>query len=383
MIGNLESLLAPWPEALCLEHFAEKKRLHLTAADRARAVSLLPWDTINRLIEADRHTPSAFKLRRDGSVVPPGMYSRGGTRDRVRASALRSLFAQGASIVIEHVEELVPQLGRLAASLERRLGYTTWINTYLTYGKTGALEPHYDTHDVLIVQVHGRKRWRSFGSPTPLPIVSSPRGAKYEAAIWEDWLQQGEVLYLPRGEAHAAAAREEPSVHLTIGLEPRRGVDLVDSLREKAAEDVLFRADLPREEAVLQAHETRLKNRLHTLVDELSATAFLAADDQRRMPQTLVDLDLAGDLSPDAVVVPTPRRRVPMATEVDAAANVIVGGEMHRLSAPARRVLAYLLEHDAAVVRTLVAAFAPLSEREIGDAVRELVTRGLAAVRPE
>ena len=383
MIGNLEALLAPWPEALFDEHFAEKKRLHLTASDRGRAVSLLPWDTINRLIESDRQTPSAFKLRREGSLVPAGMYARAGTRERVRASALRSLFAQGASIVIEHVEELVPQLGRLAASLERRLGCTAWINAYLTVGKTGALEPHYDTHDVLIVQIYGRKRWRSFGSSTPVPIVPSPRGAKYEAPIWEDWLQQGEVLYLPRGEAHAATAAEEPSVHLTIGLEPRRGVDLLDWLREKAAEEALFRTDLPREEAALRAHETRLKNRLHALVDDLNVAAFLEADDQRRAPQTLVDLNLTGRLSPDAVVVPTPRRRVPLATDVDAAASVSVGGETHLLSAPARRVLAHLLKHDAVAFRGLVAAFAPLGEREVGDAVRELVTRGLAAVRPQ
>jgi ribosomal protein L16 Arg81 hydroxylase len=384
MIKDLASLLAPFPERVFLDHFLAKTRLHLKADDPKRAVPLLPWDVVNRLIESDRQTPAAFLLRREGRIVPTGMYCRDGAHDRVRANALRSLLEQGTSIVIDHIEELVPDIGQLSNSLERRLGGTVWINAYLTFGHGGALKLHYDTHDVLVLQVHGRKRWRSFGSSVPMPVAPSRRGTKYEAVVWEDWLEQGDALYVPRGEAHEAAAEGQDSVHLTIGIQARRGVDLFDWLCEKAAEDELFRSDLPRQESIskLLAHEARLKERMHALIDELKVVSFLEADDRRRVPQTLVNLNLTDHPSSDAIIVPTVRRRIPLATDSDDEVELIIGGETHRLSAPARRVLARLLEHDAQTFGAIVAALdSAMGEREVCDAVHELVAHGLASVR--
>jgi ribosomal protein L16 Arg81 hydroxylase len=384
MIKDLASLLAPLSDRVFLDHFLAKTRLHLKADDPNRAVPLLPWDVLNRLIESDRQTPAAFRLRREGRLVPTGMYCREEMHDRVRANTLRSLLEQGMSIVIDHIEELVPEIGRLNDSLERRLGCIVWINAYLTFGRGGALKPHYDTHDVLVLQVHGRKRWRSFGSSAPMPIAPSRRGTKYEAVVWEDWLEQGDALYLPRGEAHDAAAEGQDSVHLTIGLQPRRGVDLFDWLCEKAANDELFRSDLPRQESVLKllAHERQLKERMHELIDDLKVENFLEADDRRRAPQTLVNLNLTDHPSADAIIVPTVRRRIPLATDSDDEVELIIGGETHRLSAPARRVLARLLEHDAQAFGAIVAALdSAMGEREVCNAVQELVAHGLVAVR--
>jgi ribosomal protein L16 Arg81 hydroxylase len=385
MIKDLASLLAPLPERIFLDHFLAKKRLHLKAADPERACPLLPWGVINRLIESDRQTPSAFLLRRDGTLVPTAMYCRAGTRDRVRASGLHALLAQGASIVIDHIDELVPEIGQLGGSLERRLGCTVWINAYLTFGNGSALKPHHDTHDVLILQVHGRKRWRSFGSSTPVPIGPSRRGTRYDTVAWEDWLEPGDALYLPRGEAHEAIAEQRNSAHLTIGMQPQRGVDLFEWLADKAAAQELFRADLPRQEpgSSLSAFEAQLKQRMHALVDELNLVDFLAADDQRRAPQTLVNLNIADHPVASAVIMPTPRRRMPLATDRKGAAELLIGGETHRLSSNARRVLSHLLDHDAQACGAVVAAFgSTMGEEQVCDAVQELVAHGLAAVRP-
>jgi Cupin superfamily protein len=384
MIADLASLLAPHPEQAFVDHFLAKTRLHLRFADRSRAVGLLPWSAIERLVETERGGPDAFVLRRDGLVVREGMYARDGARDHVRPQALRVLLAQGSSIVIDHVHELVPEIGRLSGSIERRLGCKVWVNAYLTFGNSAALKPHYDTHDVLILQVHGRKRWRSFGSAVPMPVAPAARGTSYDKVVWEDWLEQGDALYLPRGEAHAAEAKDENSVHLTIGFLPRRGVDLLDWLGTKAAAQELFRSDLPQlgSDADVAAREAQLKQRLHTMIDELSVAELLQADDRERAPQSLVSLDFAMRPSATDLVVPTPRRRIPLATDRDDTAEVVIGGETHRLSAPARRVLARLLEHDAQPFANIVAEFAsPAGENQARDAVQELIAHGLAVLR--
>ena len=384
MIADLGSLLAPHSEQEFVDHFLAKTRLHLRFTDRSRAIGLLPWSAIERIVERDRGGPEAFALRRDGLLVREGMYARGGARDHVRPQALRALLAQGSSIVMAHVDELVPDIGRLSGSLERRMGCTVWVNAYLTFGNSAALKPHHDTHDVLVVQVHGRKRWRSFGCSLPMPLAPAARGASFDTVVWEDWLEAGDVLYLPRGEAHAAEAKDEDSVHLTIGLQPRRGVDLFDWLGRKATADELFRSDLPRPGfgADPAAHAARLKQRLHAMIDELDVAELLQADDRERAPQSLVSLDFAVRPRATDLVVPTPRRRVPLAVDRDDAADVVIGGETHRLSAPARRILARLLEHDAQPFAKVVAELAcPAGEDQARDAVQELLTHGLAVIR--
>jgi ribosomal protein L16 Arg81 hydroxylase len=45
----------------------------------------------------------------------------------------------------------------------------THVNAYLSFSKGGAFKPHWDLHDVLVVQVHGNKQWRVWNAEVPLP----------------------------------------------------------------------------------------------------------------------------------------------------------------------------------------------------------------------
>ena len=53
------------------------------------------------------------------------------------------------------------------------MGINTQVNAYLSFSKGGAFKPHWDIHDVLVVQVHGNKRWRIWNAEVPHPVEMS------------------------------------------------------------------------------------------------------------------------------------------------------------------------------------------------------------------
>ncbi|WP_411135246.1 JmjC domain-containing protein [Streptomyces sp. C10] len=58
-------------------------------------------------------------------------------------------------------------------------------------------------------------------------------------------LRAGDMLYLPRGWWHAVAATEGRSLHLTCGLKPTTGADLLSWLSDRLRISDTVRANLP------------------------------------------------------------------------------------------------------------------------------------------
>jgi hypothetical protein len=384
MIRDLASLVSPFPEQSFIKHFINKERLLIKSKERRRAVSLLPWAAINQIIEWDVLPVDRLKLMRASVELSPLMFRRHDGSQRLRAGQLQTLLFQGASLVINDIDTLVPEIRRLADAIERRLAHSVGVNAYLSFsGKGSAFKAHWDLHDVLVVQIHGSKRWRSYGTPVPFPIEDCNQDLPNEI-VWEDLLKGGDVLYLPRGEVHEAVVEADNSVHLTIRVRARRGVDFLGWLFKQATDDELIRMDLTRlgGEAALRIHETRLKARLRGLIDSSSLAAYLDSDDRERSPRALISL---GQVEPneDTVIVPAPRR--PPSLLIEEGKNevaITIGGDEYRLSAPAWHVLSTLLEGNDISFGELVKALgAKFNEETLRNAVVELVKRGLAALR--
>ena len=213
----------------------------------------------------------------------------------------------------------------------------TQVNAYLSFSKGGAFKPHWDIHDVLVVQVHGNKRWRVWNAEVPHPVEMADR-LNVNASVAPDQeveMAPGDVLFIPRGEPHSAAVSTKHSVHLTIGLLSQTGINFLDHLRKEAAKDPILRMDLPRHSSDEQsrAHEAALKHRLHQLIDAASMSQFLREGDLSRSPalQTAV----AGELPQmEDILRLTLRRRIPLPDVAPdgGAQPVTIGGEARRLS---------------------------------------------------
>ncbi len=384
MISDLAALVSPAPVALFLDHFVNKSRLHVQTADTARTASLLPWAAINQLIESGALPADRLQIVRANNAVDPRLYRKGGNA-AVQAGVLQDLLRQGATAVISYIDEVVPPIGRLTAALERELGCEAWCNAYLGFGEGLGFRPHYDLHDVVVVQVHGRKRWRSFGTPVPYPI-GLPAGSAtidQQKPVWEAMVEAGDVLYLPRGEAHMALLHDQPSVHLSIGLLSRRGLDFADAIVRRAARDSLFRQDIPvtAGETAMAAYEAALKTALHALIDQADLSGYLGRENRARPLRPFVNLGIAAPFAADLTVAPALRRRIPLDIDKEGEVEITVGGEKFRLSAPARRVLDLLLRQGELNVGTIVSALAgQLPEPLVRDAVATLARQGLVGL---
>ncbi|MCC7426636.1 MAG: hypothetical protein IT557_07020 [Alphaproteobacteria bacterium] len=159
-------------------------------------------------------------------------------------------YADGASIVLPQLHHRLPKLAAFCRALEKTFSCAFQTNIYLTPGgdKQG-FRPHFDSHDVFVLQVLGRKHWTIYDTPVELPL----RGQRYSAesyrigAVSERFvLEQGDMLYIPRGLAHDAASDDTLSLHITVGMLSRAWIDLViEAVSELALNDVAFRRALP------------------------------------------------------------------------------------------------------------------------------------------
>jgi len=386
MIRSLKDLLGPLSEREFLDSFSRKSRLHVKTTQRERMASLLPWTTINHLLGAGEVPTTNVRVLVLSKNIPEHMYRRG-KKNRLRPDALHQLAAQGVSIRIYRIGKYVPAIANLADSIERRIGYRVRVNCYITFGKASAFEPHYDTHDVLAVQIHGAKRWRGYGIPIPYPLP--PDDGKVEHSgnpVWDELIEAGDTLYVPRGEAHDAIGEVTPSVHLTFGLYAPTGIDVLNWMAERARTDAAFRMDVSRVggKDALHRCELELKQNLKNLIDQLSFDTFLDEVDHKRPARVRLNVGFDGALDPDTRLIPTPRRRIALAPERKGEAAVTVGGSSIRLSADARRAFQVLFEEDGLSLGTLAEKLATsVADKALREAVGQLVAKGLCAVDPQ
>ena len=149
-----------------LARFQDKRRLHIKARDPERAQALLPWRDVETLVSL--HGFQDIQVMKNGMVIPPQLYEA-----ESNMSTLHDVLAQGASITVSQIHLQMPQIQWLATAVERELGLEVGVNAYCSFSAGGAFKPHWDRHDVLVIQVHGTKLWRIWDATVGNPIERS------------------------------------------------------------------------------------------------------------------------------------------------------------------------------------------------------------------
>ncbi|HET7483289.1 MAG TPA: cupin domain-containing protein [Actinomycetota bacterium] len=185
--------------------------------------SLGSLDHFDHLINDTLLPAAAFRMVRGGSPLPVRSYTRrfkGHGDDSIRIAdpaLVFDWFASGATIVLESMHRYSVEMRELCRELENVLRQRTQVNAYITPPNAQGFATHVDSHDVFVVQLHGRKHW----------IVHPPEDPDGEGdALIERDLVSGDCLYIPKGFAHAATTSTEASAHLTIGLLPTTAGDI-------------------------------------------------------------------------------------------------------------------------------------------------------------
>ncbi|WFE66255.1 cupin domain-containing protein [Micromonospora sp. WMMD714] len=218
---------------------------------------LSPEDADELLSRRGLRTPF-LRVAKDGQLVPAARFTGGGGAgaeigDQVRDERILELYAAGATLVLQGLHRLWPALIDFTRDLGTALTQPLQVNAYLTPPGSQGFATHYDTHDVFVLQVDGRKHWRIHPPVLTDPLEKQPWGGRADEvsatadgpAALDVVLEPGDALYLPRGWLHSAQAQESRSLHLTVGIRALTRYALVEELLALAAEDPRLRAGLP------------------------------------------------------------------------------------------------------------------------------------------
>jgi hypothetical protein len=215
----------------------------LPGGDPVRFAGLLSIADIDAFLRTDTARAPRVTMAdngRDGSAaVPQDEYLMPGGA-RVDLPRLLTRFDAGATLVVSQMQELHAPLTDFCRGLEKAFLHGVQANVYLTPPGAQGFRAHFDTHDVLVLQVEGRKAWRVWDHiPLERPTRATPWENRYgvEGDPHRVEMAPGDAIYIPRGVPHDAAAQEGASLHLTIGfLEPSFAnllAEVVDALERE------------------------------------------------------------------------------------------------------------------------------------------------------
>lgn len=137
---------------------------------------------------------------------------------------LIAAIGRGGSLVFDKIQQHSADLEDFTDALAEDMNTHINVNAYYTSRNQKGVNPHFDRHDVLAVQIHGSKRW--YYKKDQHLLSKSIRNQKVpdideSFSGWESvLLNEGDILYCPRGVWHFTKTENLSSLHLAFGLYP-------------------------------------------------------------------------------------------------------------------------------------------------------------------
>ena len=124
--------------------------------------------------------------------------------DVVDARKVIDQVRRGSTLVLQSLHRTTPSVALFVTELQGEVGHPVQANAYLTPADASGLAEHADGHDVIVLQLHGSKRW----------WVGEPDSG----GLGDVEIGPGDSMYIPAGTRHHASTTGEVSLHLTLGI---------------------------------------------------------------------------------------------------------------------------------------------------------------------
>lgn len=221
----------------------ERKFLHISRESKDFYSSLLKFDQLDVLLRlAVFHQASCVELvRSDNGEIETRQVAQG----RSHKSSLATIhehYVEGYSILLNKLHQLWPSITEFCMVLQDEIRHRIGANLYVTPPNAQCFNPHFDTHDVFILQIYGSKNWSISESPIELPLEQDSLqnyGSYEQGDASEVQLNAGDFLYIPRGQVHKAQSSDNTSIHLTIGIHVLREVDIVKAAIDEISKELI------------------------------------------------------------------------------------------------------------------------------------------------
>lgn len=233
----LADLLNPYSAEQFVSEVWTTKSLFVGSGGQRKFAELFDWQRLNQLLNYHEFEYPTLRLALNGEVLPADENQR-----------LIQHCQNGATLILDRVHKLVPQISELCGRLRYELGHPVQMNLYSSAPNHQGFRCHYDTHEVFILQIEGCKEWHVFNPTVAYPLIDqkSARLAPPETPPDSSYvLEPGDLLYIPRGHWHYARALDQPSLHLTLGVLCKTGIDYLEWLVADLKQQEIWRKNLP------------------------------------------------------------------------------------------------------------------------------------------
>jgi ribosomal protein L16 Arg81 hydroxylase len=279
---DFEALLSPIGAEDFFATYWERKHLVLRRGQPAYYQSLVTASDLETLISDTDGRYPAIRLAKGGGYLPPEVYTRDikhGDESFLGVPDVKKIseeYRRGATVALPAIHRTWKPLGLLCEALGAQFDHPAHANVYITPGNAAGFTPHYDIHEVFVLQIAGKKRWSIYEPVIQLPHRSqlfTPQAYSGQAPIAEVELTAGDLLYLPRGFLHSTTTSDSFSAHVTIGITVYTWVDLVKEFLQTAV------ADHEQRRAIAPGFASRvdlkplLKDQLNHALDRLRSMA--------------------------------------------------------------------------------------------------------------
>lgn len=291
--------------------YFEQKPHHFRSALTDRPFT---WSSIDRLLHILDPATSTIRMFHHGQL-PEHAYTDefvelGRPRRRLNKPKFFEYLKGGATLQINWLERHSVEAMRLCLEVGRFAGAQTSGNAYMSFSGDGTFGKHWDTHDVFAIQLIGRKRWRMFAPTLPLPLTfqshdRSGHQCPSEPSV-EITMEEGDVLYLPRGWWHHVVPLEGGSFHLSVGCYLPTLFDYVVQTSAKYLEQLVAARRSFSPDDYRQAVAQLLENLKGVLADQANATGFerdFVSRERMNAEFNLAFLDASASTLPDTAVL--------------------------------------------------------------------------------
>jgi ribosomal protein L16 Arg81 hydroxylase len=201
--------------------------------------STISWDDVNHAIyvgESASIAAAGIRLHKGDGFIPEDKYivkcgDLGMPKRKIIKSALHQHLDSGGTLIFNRMEAVSKPVRDICNQVARFVGEDSAANGYIAFGEKESFGKHWDTHDVFAVQLIGRKRWKIFEPTFDLPMsIHASKEYKHECPtepVFDEILEAGDVLYIPRGWWHTAVPMNEETFHVAVGIHPLNVVDYV------------------------------------------------------------------------------------------------------------------------------------------------------------
>ena len=277
-------LIAPISREQFLEAYYERDALVTTRGEPERYADLLTLDMLDHFIASADLREGMVDLANQKNRISRDTYVD--DRGRVSAVGIVENYLRGATIILPHLHDSMLNLSEFCRSLEEVFSCHVQTNIYLTphVSRDGTsnqgFPPHYDNHDVFVMQIAGAKAWRFYGVPVETPF----RGEEFQLGrhqpgevTREFTMNPGDCVYIPRGLMHDAEnAGEAPSLHITVGLITKTWADLLlEAISELALSQPGFRRSLPAGFAAREFDREEARQHFNALTQLIASEASM------------------------------------------------------------------------------------------------------------